>query len=146
MKKSKNSIQGYMYILECADKTYYKGSTKDLRRRIWEHENFLGANYTKKKYPVKLVYYEEYSRISEAFNREKQVQGWSHAKKKALIENRKRDLPLLSRNYTQYGKSIVSTSSTTKDSVTDLVELTMDKSEWQACNFLTPRHCNPTTA
>ena len=45
-EKIKNSIQGYMYILECADKTYYTGSTKDLRRRIWEHENFLGANYT----------------------------------------------------------------------------------------------------
>ena len=33
-----------------------------------------------------LVYYEEYSRIDEAFNREKQLQGWSHAKKQALIE------------------------------------------------------------
>jgi hypothetical protein len=46
----------------------------------------LGANYTKKKHPVKLVYYEKYSRIDKAFYREKQIQGWSHAKKKALIE------------------------------------------------------------
>jgi putative endonuclease len=77
---------GYMYILECADGSFYTGSTKDLVKRVWEHENFLGANYTKKKHPVKLVYSEEYKWIVDAFNREKQVQRWSHAKKKALIE------------------------------------------------------------
>ncbi|MBM3150103.1 MAG: GIY-YIG nuclease family protein [Chloroflexi bacterium] len=77
----------YMYILECADGTYYTGSTVDLEKRLWEHENFVGANYTKKKQPVKLVHCEEFSSIDEAFHREKQVQGWSHAKKKALIEH-----------------------------------------------------------
>ena len=77
---------GYMYILECADGSYYTGSTKDLERRLSEHQNSHGANYTKKRLPVKLVYVEEFSRIDEAFYREKQVQGWSHKKKKALIE------------------------------------------------------------
>lgn len=76
----------YMHILECADGTYYTGSTTNLEKRLWEHQNLKGANHTRKKHPVKLVYYEEYSRIDEAFYREKQVQGWSHAKKKALIE------------------------------------------------------------
>ncbi len=90
-------MKGYMYILECADGTYYTGSTKDLDKRLWEHENFLGANYTKKKYPLKLVYYEEYSVISAAFYREKQIQGWSHAKKKALIEGKNEDLKLLAK-------------------------------------------------
>jgi len=75
-----------MYILECVDGSYYTGSTKDLERGLWEHQNMLGANYTKKRLPVKLVYFEEYSRIDEAFYREKQVQGWSHKKKKALID------------------------------------------------------------
>jgi putative endonuclease len=102
-------MRGYMYILECADGTYYTGSTVDLEKRLWKHENLMGANYTKKKHPVKLVYYEEYSRIDEAFYREKQVQGWSRAKKKALIEGRTRDLPLLSRNYTQFGKPVALT-------------------------------------
>jgi len=78
-------MMGWMYILECSDGTYYTGSTIDLEKRLWEHDNFLGAKYTKKKHPVKLVYCEEYNRIDEAFRREKQVQGWSHAKKKALI-------------------------------------------------------------
>ncbi len=96
----------FMYILECADGSYYTGSTKDLERRLYEHQNALGANYIKRRLPVKLVYYEEYSRIDEAFYREKQVQGWSHNKKKALIEGCSNDLPLLSRNYTQFGKPV----------------------------------------
>jgi putative endonuclease len=95
---------GYMYILECADGSFYTGSTKDLERRLWEHAHFLGANYTKKKHPSKLVYVEKFPRIDEAFYREKQVQGWSHAKKKALIATNKENLVELSKNYTQFPK------------------------------------------
>lgn len=75
----------YMYILECADGSYYTGSTKDLERRLWQHQNGLGANHTAKRLPVKLVYCEFYDRVSDAFYREKQVQGWSRKKKQALI-------------------------------------------------------------
>jgi putative endonuclease len=75
----------YMYILECADGSYYTGSTKDLERRMWEHQNGLGANHTAKRLPVKLVYCEECDRIDDAFYREKQVQGWSRKKKEALM-------------------------------------------------------------
>ena len=103
--------KGFMYILECVDGSYYTGSTKDLERRFWEHQNSQGANYTKKRLPVKLIYYEEYSRIDEAFYREKQVQGWSRKKKRALIEGHSEYLPLLSRNYTQFGKTDYSPSS-----------------------------------
>ena len=77
---------GYLYILECNDGTYYTGSTINLERRLWEHSHSLGANYTKKRLPVKLVYFEEFSRIDDAFYREKQIQKWGHKKKKALIE------------------------------------------------------------
>ena len=76
---------GYMYILECADGSFYTGSTVDLRLRIEQHQNGEGAKHTKNNAPVKLVYYETYDRIDEAFSREKQVQGWSRAKKIALI-------------------------------------------------------------
>jgi putative endonuclease len=79
-------MTGYMYILECADGSYYTGSTNDLERRLWEHKNFQGAKYTRRKHPSKLVYVEVFTRIDEAFYREKQVQGWSHAKKKSLID------------------------------------------------------------
>lgn len=88
-----------MYILECADGSYYTGSTKDLERRLWEHQNMLGANYTKKRLPLKLVYYEEYSRIDEAFYREKQVQGWSRKKKESLINGKPELLPKLALAY-----------------------------------------------
>ncbi len=56
-----------------------------------------GANYTAKRRPVKLVYYEEYSRIDEAFYREEQVQGWSRKKKLALIEGKPELLPQLAK-------------------------------------------------
>lgn len=103
--------KGWMYILKCVNGAYYVGSTNNLELRLNQHENGEGYNYTRKKLPVKLVYYEEYGRIDDAFYREKQVQGWSRKKKEALINERKEDLPLLSRNYTQY---VTSTSSVTK--------------------------------
>jgi len=92
-----------MYILECADGSYYTGSTWDLDRRLREHQNGEGANHTKKCLPVKLVYYEEYARVEDAFHREKQVQGWSRRKKEALMEGDREKLIEFSRNYTQYG-------------------------------------------
>ena len=91
--------KGYMYILKCADDSYYTGSTTDLELRVIQHQNGEGANHTRKKLPVLLVYYEEYQNIEDAFYREKQVQGWSRKKKEALIENRREDLPLLSKNH-----------------------------------------------
>jgi len=78
-------MKGYMYILLCSNDMYYTGSTNDLERRMEQHQNGEGANFTKKNLPVKLVYYEEFQRIDEAFYREKQVQGWSRKKKEALI-------------------------------------------------------------
>jgi putative endonuclease len=75
-----------MYILKCADDSYYTGSTINLEKRLDEHQNGLGANHTKKRLPVQLVYFEEFSRIDLAFYREKQVQGWTRKKKQALIE------------------------------------------------------------
>ena len=84
--------KGYMYILECADGSYYTGSTKDLELRLSQHQSGNGANFTKKRLPLKLVYFEEFQRIDEAFYREKQVQGWSRKKKAALINNMPEEL------------------------------------------------------
>ena len=85
------------YILECANETYYVGSTKDLWRRIEEHQLGLGSNYTRKHLPVKLVFYQEFSRIDEAFERECQIKKWTSKKKKALINSDKTSLNELSR-------------------------------------------------
>lgn len=85
-------MNGYMYILLCADGSFYTGSTIDLEKRIEQHQNGQGANYTSKNLPVKLVYYEAYDRIDTAFYREKQIQGWSHKKKEALIRGDNKEL------------------------------------------------------
>jgi putative endonuclease len=75
-----------MYILECIDGSYYTGSTVNLEIRFNKHQSGKGAKYTRSRLPVKLVYVEEYERVADAFHREKEVQGWNHRKKKALIE------------------------------------------------------------
>ena len=90
---------GFMYILECCDGTYYTGSTIHLDRRLAQHQEGNGANHTKKRLPVKLIYAEEYSRIDEAFYREKQVQGWNRKKKEALIQGDPDLLPELAIAY-----------------------------------------------
>lgn len=94
----------YMYILECVDGSYYTGSTWNLEKRLWEHQNGLGANHTRKRLPVKLVYCEPYDRVEDAYRREKQIQGWSRRKKQALIEGNTQNLIEFSKNYTQYGR------------------------------------------
>ncbi|WP_282087086.1 GIY-YIG nuclease family protein [Aquimarina algiphila] len=97
-------MTGYMYILECSDGSYYTGSTKYLEKRIAQHQNGEGANHTKKRLPIILLYYEKYDRIDTAFYREKQVQGWSRAKKEALIRGDLEELHDLSecKNNTHY--------------------------------------------
>lgn len=80
-------MNAYMYILKCANGKYYVGSTTDLKKRIQQHQQGEGgAMFTKGHLPVELVYFEEYERIDEAFYRERQVHGWSRAKKVALIK------------------------------------------------------------
>lgn len=93
-----------MYILECCNGSYYIGSTIDLELRLAQHQNGEGANHTKKFSPVRLVYFEEYERIDEAFYREKQVQGWSRKKKEALINSMPETLRVLAEcmNETHY--------------------------------------------
>jgi len=77
----------WIYILECADRSYYTGISNDAEKRLMEHQAGVDpACYTFKRRPVKLVYYEEYNDVMEAINREKQIKGWSRAKKLALIK------------------------------------------------------------
>jgi putative endonuclease len=78
-------MKGYLYILLCANGQYYTGSTINLEKRLAEHQSGKGAFFTQKHLPVELVFVKEFERIDEAFCREKQVQGWSHKKKEALI-------------------------------------------------------------
>ena len=85
----------WTYILECSDGTYYVGSTVDLERRIGAHGEGLGAAYTRRRLPVRLVWAAQFDRVEQAFAFEKRVQGWNRRKRQALIEGRYDDLPSL---------------------------------------------------
>ncbi|HEX6305766.1 MAG TPA: GIY-YIG nuclease family protein [Anaerolineales bacterium] len=91
----------WMYILKCADASYYVGSTVNLEERFLAHSQGMGSRYTAHRLPVELVYAEEFSNIGEAFEKEKQVQGWSRAKREALIRGEYDRLPELSKNKTR---------------------------------------------
>ncbi|MBD8023031.1 GIY-YIG nuclease family protein [Microbacterium gallinarum] len=87
----------YMYILECSDRTLYVGSTRDLEHRLAQHGEGEGSFYTRTRLPVKLLYFEQFERVSDAYLREKQVQGWSRAKRLALVNEQLEKLPGLSK-------------------------------------------------
>ena len=87
----------FKYILECNDRSLYVGSTWDLDRRLAQHQEGEGSEYTKPRLPVRLLYYEYFRRIENAFQREKQVQGWGRAKRLALVHGQEQKLNALSR-------------------------------------------------
>ncbi|MDI6804302.1 MAG: GIY-YIG nuclease family protein [Bacteroidota bacterium] len=78
-------MKGWIYILECSDKSYYVGSTNNLERRIKEHQSGQGSLYTSKRLPIKLLFSFECENIVVAFNLEHQIKKWSRSKKEALI-------------------------------------------------------------
>ena len=95
----------WTYILECADGTLYVGSTIDLDRRIAQHQIGDGPKYTRlrRRRPVRLAWAGQFARVEDAFRFEKQVQGWSRAKRLALIEGRFEALPELASRPTARG-------------------------------------------
>ena len=104
----------WVYMLECRDGSYYVGSTTFLEARVWQHQQGLGARYTAGRLPVVLAWALECERVDDAYYLEKQIQGWSRAKRRALIEGRFEDLPGLSgsRYRREAGGSMDSTRST----------------------------------
>ena len=82
----------FVYILKCADDSYYTGVTNNLEKRINEHQSGIIKGYTSNRLPIKLVFSERFTDVNQAIGFEKQVKGWSRKKKEALIN---RDLNLL---------------------------------------------------
>lgn len=78
----------FVYILFCDSKKYYIGMTNNIERRLNQHHAGYSF-YTKQYSKIELKYFEKLNNFREAENREKQIKGWSVAKKKALIENNK---------------------------------------------------------
>jgi putative endonuclease len=78
----------FVYMLRCADKSYYVGSATgdDLTKRVAEHQAGTFPGYTFSRRPVKLVWSEYFERITDAIAAERKIKGWNRAKKGALIE------------------------------------------------------------
>jgi putative endonuclease len=80
------SKEYYIYLLTNKRlNVLYAGVTNHLIRRIYEHKNKMVEGFTKKYNVDRLVYYEAYSEIIEAIEREKQIKGWARKKKNDLI-------------------------------------------------------------
>ena len=73
-----------VYILECSDNTLYTGITKDIKRRMAEHENGTGAKYTKGRGPFKVVYSEIQPTMSHALKREAEIKSLDRSAKQQL--------------------------------------------------------------
>lgn len=76
----------YLYILKCADGSYYIGTTRAaLEFRIAQHNNGTFRGYTSSRRPVTLIYSEWFERITDAIECERKLKGWSRAKKEAFM-------------------------------------------------------------
>ena len=82
-----SSERGYsVYIMASKSRALYTGMTNDLHKRVFQHKNDLIPGFTMKYRIHRLVYYEKLTNVSIAITREKQIKGWSRAKKVELIE------------------------------------------------------------
>ena len=90
-------MTAYTYMLRSSDGSFYVGSTRDLGLRLHQHQIGEGAEYTTRRRPVELVWYEEHEHVGDAFAREKQVQKWGRAKRLALIRQDYAGLPALAK-------------------------------------------------
>ena len=79
----------YVYMLTNKNNNVlYTGITNNLHRRLYEHKNKFIDGFTKKYNVCKLVYYETTNDVNSAIEREKQIKGWTRAKKNALVESK----------------------------------------------------------
>jgi putative endonuclease len=81
-------LAAFVYMLRCADGSYYVGSTrKSLAERLAEHNAGIPRSYTVSRRPVILVWSQEFENVTDAITVERQIKGWNRAKKEALIRN-----------------------------------------------------------
>ncbi|WP_423997481.1 GIY-YIG nuclease family protein [Maribacter sp. IgM3_T14_3] len=91
-------ITYYVYILKCADSTFYTGITSNLTTRLESHQSgSYKDSYTSKRRPVTLAFYCEFTDPNMAIETEKRIKKWSKAKKQALIDGEYDDLPNLAK-------------------------------------------------
>ena len=77
--------RAWVYVLRCADGSYYVGSTTNLHQRIGQHDSGMYGGYTAARRPVKLVWSKEFSDVRDAIEAERKLKKWTRAKKEALM-------------------------------------------------------------
>ncbi len=100
-----------VYIVLCADGSYYTGLTrKEVETRVSEHNLGINADYTTRRRPVKLVWSERFDLLTDAIATERRIKGWSRAKKEALIRGDYDALPALAARRSKKGDPSQSSS------------------------------------
>lgn len=87
----------WVYILRCADDSYYTGHTDNLAQRIGEHQIGACPGYTAQRLPISLAWSQECSTREEALSAELQIKGWSRKKKEAMMRGDWKNVALLSK-------------------------------------------------
>jgi predicted GIY-YIG superfamily endonuclease len=87
----------WVYIVRCADGSYYTGHSDDLERRIAAHQSGEIKSYTSTRLPIELVYSQEFVTRIEALEHERQIKGWSRKKKEALMRGDWEEISRLAR-------------------------------------------------
>jgi predicted GIY-YIG superfamily endonuclease len=99
-----------LYILECADGSFYIGHTDDLDRRMGQHDLGLGCVYTSTRRPVKLIHAEAFETRYEALTMERKRKGWSRAKKQAYMAGDWNAVGVLAKGKHRYQRMLESAS------------------------------------
>jgi putative endonuclease len=90
-------VAAWVYLLECADGSYYTGCTTNIEQRYGEHQAGIKCAYTSTRRPVRMVWADEFQSVLDAIDSERQIKRWSRAKKEALIRGDFGALPGLSK-------------------------------------------------
>ena len=78
-------MQFWVYLLKCSDGSYYAGHTDNTEARMWQHQQGLGCDWTRRRLPVEIVWCTTAETREEALAFERRIKGWTRAKKEALI-------------------------------------------------------------
>ena len=85
-RKFKRRGRFFVYIVLCADGTYYTGFTPCLTRRIRVHNKGKGARYTRDRRPVRLIWHKRYRNFKPAFLEEKRIKTLTRRQKEVLVK------------------------------------------------------------
>jgi putative endonuclease len=110
----------WVYILRCADNSYYTGHTDNLELRIGQHQTGACDSYTAKRLPVQFIWSQECATREEALSAELQIKGWSRKKKEAMMRGDWNEVSRLAKSKSAHASTRLSRAQTKDSARTDL--------------------------